>query len=1260
MVPGSMELKLLPEPYHPDSQGIYRKGEAQDFAYSDGEETERRLLEQVKAATDVSLGSDSLQACITDWASEYHFTPLRANLLSPFPLERFTKVLEIGCGLGAITRLLGERCGQVLALEGSYARALVAKERVRDLNKVQVVVENFNQLQTEERFDLITLIGVLEYAPGFFGGNDPIQEMLLKAKSLLAPGGVLVVAIENQLGLKYLNGCSEDHAAQPYFGVHGLYEGSPFVTFGRKEFAQVLAQAGFGPQQYYYPFPDYKLPQFMVPEGTGAEGPNLGKIAGEYIARDYTGSNNTHFIESRVWPLLAKNQLLPDLANSFLTFCSLEKESLTPLRPDWLAVSFSGRRQKAFLNWNRFVLQNGKLKVIKEALYPKEKPKAASMEQHFGVEDYLPGSSFSDQITQALLKQPQSEVFLSQLTKWIQALKAQADNQGNLPGSRVEFVPFNLKVTAQGELLPFDQEWAAPRPIPLNWVVFRGLLHLWQRFRLALPIYLFPLPYPTLRALLEAVDSHFQLRFSPERLEECMQLEQEFQSLVSGAKGDGAILRALLDAPLIAMEEPPSPQEPETKAQGFEAQSLRWRLLQEQAARKQLELRARQLEQAQQQLQIEKDEIQLNLEKHIEMIHGLWASWSWRIGRKVTWPARKLKTLWQQLKKQKKRLRPLKAWWIGLTQGKEAKALYVTHLLSGNYAAWHARHYQLHKTDQEKIRSHIQQFAKKPFISVILPTYNPPEVWLRKAIESVQNQLYPHWELCIADDASTDSTTKQILKEYAAKDKRIKVVFREQNGHISESSNSAIELAQGEYIALLDHDDELTEDALYGVAWAINERPGVKLIYSDEDKYTPQGFLDGFYFKPDYSPDLLYSHNYICHLGVYHLETLRQIGGFRKGYEGSQDWDLALRFIRAIDPKTEIYHLPRVLYHWRMIPGSTGLDISYKNYAIEAAKKAIADDIRARHPGRSFEVISLVDIPGNFRVRYLLAQKPKVSLIMLTRDGMHVLKTCVDSILAKTQYPNFELIIVDNGSAQAETLAYFEKIKQDARVRVLRYDIPFNFSKLNNLAVPAAEGKILGLINNDLEVLQGNWLEEMVSHAARPEIGCVGAKLLYPHGALQHGGVIVGLGGVAGHSHKGFPGSHPGHARRLQLIHNLSAVTAACLLIRKEVYLEVGQLDETNLKIAFNDVDFCLKVKQRGYWNLITPYAELIHHESATRGYEDNPEKVARFEKEKAYMANKWGPTLAIDPFYNPNFTLDREDFSLADQPRMPKPWLNP
>ncbi|MDB4385144.1 glycosyltransferase family 2 protein, partial [Opitutaceae bacterium] len=586
-----------------------------------------------------------------------------------------------------------------------------------------------------------------------------------------------------------------------------------------------------------------------------------------------------------------------------------------------------------------------------------------------------------------------------------------------------------------------------------------------------------------------------------------------------------------------------------------------------------------------------------------------------------------------------------------------------THVATGtleslrhNYREWVQKYDTLKLADTINHRARIEEMMEtdRPLISILMPVFNAPEPWLIKAIESVRDQYYPNWELCIANDASTEPHVARVLAEYSQRDNRIKIVTRTENGHISAASNSALDIATGDFCGLLDHDDELAPHALAEVIYALEGNSDLAFIYSDEDKIDEAGYRSDPYFKPDWNQDLLLGQNYTCHFSVFRTSLLKEIKGFRVGLEGSQDWDLTLRATAKIDDR-QIHHIAKVLYHWRAIPGSTALVIDQKDdYPFIAAKKALADHLAEQNiEGK------LLPVEGrHWRIQYPLpADAPKVSIIIPTHNGYELLKTCLDSVRSLTDYPNYEIIVVDHQSDDPTCLKYFTELEAEG-VKVIKFQGEFNFSAINNYAARHADGSILAFLNNDLEAIQSDWLTEMVSQAVRPEIGAVGALLHFPDDTVQHAGVILGIGGlngspsVAGHAFKDVPRDSEGQRNRLRLVQNFSAVTAACLVIRRETFAKVGGFDEAKLAVAFNDIDFCLRVLKAGYRNLWTPFAELYHHESASRGIEDSPDKLERFAAEITTMRGRWAAILDRDPAYNPNLTAEFEDFSLAVPPR--------
>lgn len=575
----------------------------------------------------------------------------------------------------------------------------------------------------------------------------------------------------------------------------------------------------------------------------------------------------------------------------------------------------------------------------------------------------------------------------------------------------------------------------------------------------------------------------------------------------------------------------------------------------------------------------------------------------------------------------------------------------------GDYLDWAARFDTLSPGQRTSIQAHVARMTHKPLISVVMPVYARSPDLIAQAIASVREQLYPHWELCIADDASPEPAVWAKLQKLAAADKRIKVVRRAQNGNICAATNSALELATGEFVALMDHDDILPARALYEVAALLQDHPDADLIYSDEDKIDTQGRRYEPYFKTAWNPELILSQNFVSHLGVYRRSLIEAVGGLRLGFEGSQDYDLVLRVSEKTTPQ-RIHHIPWVLYHWRQEGGPQTFSQAFMDRCADAARRAVEEHL-ARTGQTLVTVANLADAPGWVDVRRAPPEpRPMVSVIVPTRDRAELLAQCADGVLNHTAYSPLELLIVDNDSVEPETAALFDRLRADPRVRILPAPGPFNFSTLNNLAAAEARGEILLLLNNDISMLRDDWLDQMVAQVVRPNVGAVGARLLFPDGTVQHAGVVIGMGGVAGHLCYGAPGDNGGYYRHLLTPRNVTAVTAACLAIRKAVFEEVGGLDAQRLPVAFNDVDLCLRVRKAGYDIVWTPHAELVHHESASRGDDQiDPEARARFNAEIAAMQAIWGAELDQDPFHNPLFDLRYSDYKLAWPPRRQAPW---
>ena len=571
-----------------------------------------------------------------------------------------------------------------------------------------------------------------------------------------------------------------------------------------------------------------------------------------------------------------------------------------------------------------------------------------------------------------------------------------------------------------------------------------------------------------------------------------------------------------------------------------------------------------------------------------------------------------------------------RGFWIKLTERFQKSDI--------DYKEW----YENHKVSQEELEKQKKKvFVYAPKISILVPVYNTPQVFLKQMLQSVRKQTYANWELCIANANPDNEKVKQILEICMKKDDRIKVVNVPENEGIAQNTNRALDIATGEFIGLLDHDDLLEENALYEIVSCLNEKKETDVLYTDEDKVTTN--LDEYFspnFKPDFNLDMLRANNYICHFFVAKKKLIEKVGGFRAEYNGAQDYDLILR---CTEQAQNVAHIAKILYHWRVHKESTADNPLSKMYAYEAGKKAIEAHLARCHTDG--EVLQ-TDNLGFYRIKYPVKGKPLVSILIPNKDQVDTLDKCLQSIEERTDYDNYEIIIIENNSTEQKTFDYYNQICND-KIRVVYWKKEFNYSAINNFGVDQAKGEYLLLLNNDMEVISRDWMSELLGHCQRPEVGAVGARLYYPDDTVQHAGIIIGIGGVAGSVFVGMKRGYTGYMHRAAIQQDLSAVTAACMMIKRSVFEEAGRLEE-QLKVAFNDVDLCLKIRKNGYLIVYDPYVELYHYESKTRGAEDTKEKVRRFQSEIEYMRCHWIDILKNgDPAYNPNLTLKKWDYSL-------------
>lgn len=567
------------------------------------------------------------------------------------------------------------------------------------------------------------------------------------------------------------------------------------------------------------------------------------------------------------------------------------------------------------------------------------------------------------------------------------------------------------------------------------------------------------------------------------------------------------------------------------------------------------------------------------------------------------------------------------------------------------YAEWVKAFDTWNDQDLRDLAQRVSRIARPPMFSVVVPTHDTPERFLRSALDSVLGQTYPQLELCVADDHSEATYVRRILEDYANRDRRVKLIFRSENGGIAKATNSALSLAEGDWVVFLDHDDVLPTHALARIAVEIDEHPSAQLIYTDEDHIDEHGRRFDPMFKSEFDPVLLLSYNYICHLLTIRRGAVSSAGGLRSGFEGSQDYDLILRVTEGLKGD-QVHHIPQVLYHWRAHRGSTAYAPSAKSYALSASRQAVVEHLDRM--GRKGDVVTR-GTADYLRVRWSLPDRlPSATVIIPTRDGEHLVR-CLDSVRNMTTYPRYDVIVVDNGSRREETLRYLAEraTEEPQRIRIIRDEEPFDYSRLNNLAVSKTDAEVICLLNDDTEALGPAWLDELVSELTQPGVGVAGAKLYYPNGRIQHAGMVLGMGGGAGHIFRGAAGDDEGYRRLAVVTRSVSAVTGACMAVRREAWESVGGLDERELKVTFNDVDLCLRISQAGWRVIWTPYAKLSHVDAATRGPDTDANNARRSSRERAAFSVRWRDHLLNDPYYSPNLSLETSDCSLAWPPRV-------
>lgn len=1344
------ELNLKPNNIHQllESNGfifeqeslVWRPETLPAFAYNDGDDAENYVLDVVTNAKDLSVNSQELRSKMKDWPSTYHLTSRRSNLLKPFQSWFIGKrILEIGCGCGAITRFLAESGAHVVAVEGSLRRAKIARQRCRDLKNVDVICSPSDQLPDLGSFDGVMLIGVLEYARLFLGENGQ-HDLLTFCRQRMNEDGKLFVAIENKLGIKYFAGANEDHVGLPMFGINNSYTEQSVVTFGRKELLSLLDTCGFTDAQEYIPLPDYKLPiSVITPIGWGDYASELMPLAIESCHKDIQGIQESLFSVEQGTKNAWMNGLAVDLANSSFVIASQKPQE--DMTPKVAAYHYSDGRLLEFNKTTLFIAAgNGELTVFSSGKY-NDSASELLLQNIKSRDTFYFGNSLWMKLVDIVNRPDWTLQQVAEWTKeWLDTLLLTTGKQieyhkdTHLAPENLDALPFNAIRQKNGAIVFFDLEWQSKTDITLGYIAFRGVFHSLLRLtsvsnsQYCESLNISTIAFSVLEILGFGIDEDEQHTYLSQESDFIASIESknsdEIYKVISASElsmriDSVKLLRQHLQEQLQQIQNQALLNKLQAAGRVAEAVEEKEYIAAGEHNIAALEHNIAVLEKNIAELKSQSERQNVMLSEYTQQMQQTLHSSSWKlsaplrvIGRRipsvflkpmrlvfnrifyigqrvkvylgqalrhsyhfigkvircvlrnplmtpVKRNARNLaRELYYRLPERYKgrllkiamKIRP--SWFTHhpvFSNGvatpeiieRAAQAAFISHRQDGTY------HFSKHPDDYiyiptacpHDLSEQLDNLAKRPTFSIIVPIYNTPLDLLEKMVASVRSQWYPDWELILANDASSLPETKVALDAF--NDPKIRVIHLKENQGIAGATNVAIDNAAGEFIVFLDHDDELTDDCLYELALCIN-RDDPDFIYSDEDKFTPEGDYSQPHFKPDWSPDTMMGTMYTCHVACVRLSVAKQVGGLRTEFNGCQDWDFILRLTEITQ---RISHIPKVLYHWRIIPASVASDMSAKPYVL-AASKAVRESALERR-GLKGIVEELPNYPGYFRVNYALRDNARVSIIIPTRDNVEVLKRCLDSILDKTAYTNFEIIVIDNGSKDTATLAYLDSVVAHPQISVFRHDAPFNFSELNNLGVQQASGELLLFLNDDTEVLQADWLERMGGYAQLNHVGAVGAKLLYADGVtIQHIGVLNLQNGPM-HAYIKQHKDIPGYFLRNQIEYNWLAVTGACLMVERIKFEQIGGFNQ-QFPVAYNDVDLCMRLRNAGWYNVMCQSVTLIHHESVSRGLDHNDhEKVARLQRELGQLYTEHPYYFQYDPFYNVNFAPNSDRFEI-------------
>ena len=1218
--------------------------------YSDGD-IENDILEYLKTTPESEL--ETIFKKDNRWPVFYHLSPIRQNILNWYNIEKDASVLEIGAGMGALTGILCQKAGSVTAVELSNRRADAIYARHSHYDNLKIIVGNLNDIKFEEKFDYITLIGVLEYAKMFTEGATPYQTFISNIKKLLKPGGKLLIAIENRYGLKYFCGASEDHTGKPFDGINGYKDNDSVRTFDKYSLEKLLKKSGLTNTRFYYPEPDYKLPNYIFTDKTLPSSNITSKINHYYQPGSFLVADEKIILDDAI-----KNGVYGFFANSFLIEASeLEiEETKNPnmvvfnneRKPEYRLITavyddivYKIPQSKKAMPHLYTIIENTKelksrgIKVIENTLEDNKLSLPFVKEKTFDkvIIDLILDNKTEEakklvgEFNKEILKSSDTTTHNILIENKIVDQNSDIDFGPILKKGYVDMTFFNCFYVG-GEFIFMDQEWVQ-YDVPAEYVLFRSFYCLWLQSKEMSKNF-------EIEQLIKLFDINVSMFNIGRKLNEnlcsdvfCYSNVGPFFSYLS------PVGKSKQDYDNIA-----SRSRDELQNQNIELTRLRDELQSQniELTRLRDELQNQNIELTRSRDELQNQNIELTrsrdeLQNQSLLFQGLYNetinSACWRVMSPVRVVFNIIKRI---LKSNKftllfyKFLLSLKNAGLKNTILKiMTKMIYHTNIDTNKYI--------LGEDELEKQRN--TRFDQDIKFSILTPLYNTPETFLREMIESVINQTYGNWELCLVDASDNEHKyVTKIVKEYATKDKRIKYKRLSQNLGISENTNECIKMATGTYIGLLDHDDVLAPSALFENINAIC-LTDADVLYSDEATF--QNSIDNItiaHFKPDFAIDNLRANNYICHFTVFRKKLLKKTGNLNSMYDGSQDHDFILRLSEATN---NIVHIPKILYFWRSHVNSVAFDIGAKEYAIKAAHQAIKDHLSRCGINASIE--STKALSSIYRIKYDIVCNEKVSIIIPNKDHLHDLKKCIDSILTCTTYANYEIIIIDNNSSDQKLFEYYEELKQYSNISVFDFNIPFNYSKINNFAASKAKGKYLLFLNNDTEVITPNWIEEMVMYAQRDDVGAVGAMLYYPDNTIQHAGVILGLGGVAGHAYCRQPKNF-GYMGNLAYARNVTIVTGACMMVKKDIFNKIGGFNE-EFAVTFNDVDLCMNIRRLKYLIVWTPHAELYHYESKSRGHEDTPEKQERFQSEVCLFHKNWSKELEVgDPYYNPNLSL--------------------